>query len=134
MRQSSTWFFSIFTTEAKATTHGLSFATDLGFHHVILENNSRSLVQKLNSSADDSSEIRPLVSNIKNLARQFVECHFHFTARDNNQVAHASAAWANILSRIHLVLRMFHQRSYPLLKLIGETFPFRNRVALCNVS
>ncbi|KAL4284994.1 hypothetical protein GQ457_16G031290 [Hibiscus cannabinus] len=47
---------------------------------------------KLNSSADDSSAIRPVVSDIKNFARGFVECIFHFTTRGNNQTAHAVAA------------------------------------------
>ncbi|KAL4279285.1 hypothetical protein GQ457_03G012310 [Hibiscus cannabinus] len=92
-------FSSVFMAEAKAVVHGLSFAAELGFHHVILESDSRSLIQKLNSSADDSSAIRPVVSDIKNLARRFVECIFHFTTRDNNQAAHAVAAMGkNLIS------------------------------------
>ncbi|KAL4354438.1 hypothetical protein GQ457_06G008040 [Hibiscus cannabinus] len=92
-------FSSVFMAEAKAAVHGLSFAAELGFHHVILESDSRSLIQKLNSSADDSSAIRPVVSDIKNLARRFVECIFHFTTRDNNQAAHAVAAMGkNLIS------------------------------------
>ncbi|KAL4302604.1 hypothetical protein GQ457_10G004920 [Hibiscus cannabinus] len=92
-------FSSVFMAEAKAAVHGLSFAAELGFHHVILESDSRSLIQKLNSTADDSSAIRPVFSDIKNLARRFVECIFHFTTRDNNQAAHAVAAMGkNLIS------------------------------------
>ncbi|KAK8506481.1 hypothetical protein V6N12_034210 [Hibiscus sabdariffa] len=42
--------------------------------------------------------------------------------------------WANILSLTHLGMRMFHQRSYPLLKMIGGTVPHHDRVVLVTTS
>ncbi|KAK8506808.1 hypothetical protein V6N13_052168 [Hibiscus sabdariffa] len=43
--------------EVKAAVHGLHFAVELGFHHVILESDSKTVVHKLKSSGEDSSEI-----------------------------------------------------------------------------
>ncbi|KAL4291617.1 hypothetical protein GQ457_14G019080 [Hibiscus cannabinus] len=67
---------SVFMAEAKAAIHGLTFAADLGFHHVILESDLKTLVRKVVNKEDDFSEIRV----------------FCFTPRQGNRVAHAIAA------------------------------------------
>ncbi|KAL4386635.1 hypothetical protein GQ457_09G023250 [Hibiscus cannabinus] len=52
-------FFSVCMAEARAAAHGLSFAEELEFHHIILKSDSRTLVQKLKTSGDDYPKIRP---------------------------------------------------------------------------
>ncbi|KAL4280426.1 hypothetical protein GQ457_03G011070 [Hibiscus cannabinus] len=82
----------VFMEEAKAAIHGLTFAADLGLHHVILENDSKTLVRKVVSKEDDFSEIRVVVADLKNIAKKFVGCQFCFTPRQGNRVAHAITA------------------------------------------
>ncbi|KAK9025857.1 hypothetical protein V6N11_038712 [Hibiscus sabdariffa] len=77
--------------EAKAAIHDLTFAVDLGFHHVILESDSKTLVRKVVNKEDDFSEIRVVVADLKNIAKNFVGCQFSFTPRQGNRAAHAIA-------------------------------------------
>ncbi|KAK9011083.1 hypothetical protein V6N11_043940 [Hibiscus sabdariffa] len=91
-------FSSVFKAEARAAVHGLSFASELGFHCVILESDSKTLINKLKSIGDDSSEIRPFISDIKDLTHLFNECKFSFAGRDSNKAAHAIAAMGKFSS------------------------------------
>ncbi|MBA0633874.1 hypothetical protein Godav_021927, partial [Gossypium davidsonii] len=50
------------------------FAQDLGFSNVILESDSRLVVNNIQKSSEDYSESRPLTWDAKNLARKFQCC------------------------------------------------------------
>ncbi|KAA3458961.1 reverse transcriptase [Gossypium australe] len=52
---------SLFAAEALVAVHGLRFALDLSFQLVILESEFRSVIQKLNTSSEDFSEISALI-------------------------------------------------------------------------
>ncbi|XP_040942069.1 uncharacterized protein [Gossypium hirsutum] len=82
---------SVVLDEATVVLHGLQFAPEMGFSNVILESDSRLVIQNLQSSKEDYSEIRPLTWDAKALARNFSSCIFEFVARDWNSAAHAMA-------------------------------------------
>ncbi|MFQ6633748.1 hypothetical protein Gotur_012252 [Gossypium turneri] len=78
-------------TEAIAVLYGLQFALDMGFSKVILESDSRLVVNNIQKSSEDYSESRPFTRDVKNLARKFQCCRFQFIAREGNGAAHALA-------------------------------------------
>ncbi|KAH1031812.1 hypothetical protein J1N35_043986 [Gossypium stocksii] len=82
---------SVVLAEATVVLHGLQFAPEMGFSNVILESDSKLVIQNLQSSKEDYSEIRPLTWDAKALARNFSSYRFEFVARDGNSTAHAMA-------------------------------------------
>lgn len=82
---------SVFMAEAKAVVHGLKLATDLGFQHLIIESDSRSIITKINSKQNEMSEISALTWEAKAMARQFHSCIFQFVGREGNRAAHLVA-------------------------------------------
>ncbi|KAE8669497.1 hypothetical protein F3Y22_tig00112231pilonHSYRG00051 [Hibiscus syriacus] len=64
---------SIFMAEAVAALNGLQFAKYLGLSRVILENDSKSIIIKLQSGVDDSSVIRSIIWDIHCLCKTFKE-------------------------------------------------------------
>ncbi|KAL4354038.1 hypothetical protein GQ457_06G007780 [Hibiscus cannabinus] len=82
---------SPFVAEAMSLIHAISLADDLGFHSVIFEGDSLTLIKKMNSDALDFSEISALVWEAKGLARNLHACRFLFVPRGGNQAAHALA-------------------------------------------
>ncbi|KAK9010112.1 hypothetical protein V6N11_036627 [Hibiscus sabdariffa] len=84
--------------EARAAVHGLPFSSELDFHCVILESDSKTLINKLKSPGDDSLEIRHFISDIKDLAHLFNECKFSFVGKEMNKAAHAIAAMGKFSS------------------------------------
>ncbi|MBA0617342.1 hypothetical protein Godav_026799 [Gossypium davidsonii] len=63
----------------------------MGFSKVILESDSRLVVNNIKKSSEDYSETRPFTWDAKNLARKFQCCRFQFIAREGNGAAHALA-------------------------------------------
>ncbi|KAA3487801.1 reverse transcriptase [Gossypium australe] len=82
---------SVVLAEATVVLHGLHFAPEMGFSNVILESDPKLVIQNLQSSKEDYSEIRPLTWDAKALTRNFSSCRFEFVARDGNSAAHAMA-------------------------------------------
>ncbi|KAE8733777.1 hypothetical protein F3Y22_tig00000991pilonHSYRG00126 [Hibiscus syriacus] len=80
---------SVFTAEVLAVIQGLRFALDMGFQHIVLEGDSRSVIKKLNSLANDFSSIGSFTYDAKALAYHFHSSVFRFTSRGDNIVAHA---------------------------------------------
>ncbi|KAK5835337.1 hypothetical protein PVK06_011025 [Gossypium arboreum] len=80
---------AVVTAEALAVINGLQFALDLGFTKVILESDSRLVVQNIQQLSEDYSESRPFTWDAKNLVRKFNSCRFQFIARERNGAAHA---------------------------------------------
>ncbi|MBA0571735.1 hypothetical protein Golob_002110, partial [Gossypium lobatum] len=48
---------------------------------VILESDSRSVIQKLNISSEEFSKISTLIWEVKELSKQFLDCRFTFITR-----------------------------------------------------
>lgn len=67
---------SVVIAEALAVLHGIQFALDMGFSKVILESDSRLVVNNIQKSREDYSESRPFTWDTKNLARKFQCCRF----------------------------------------------------------
>ncbi|KAK8634097.1 hypothetical protein V6N13_014926 [Hibiscus sabdariffa] len=70
----------------------IHFAFDLGLQSVIVESDSKSVVQKLKSLALDYSDIGLITRDIKIFSRHFASCEFSFKSRICNKAAHALAA------------------------------------------
>lgn len=67
---------SVFAAETKAVIHGLRFAKDLGFLSIVLEGDSRTVINKLNSHEQDFSDISALIWSAKELSKEFHTCIF----------------------------------------------------------
>ncbi|GMJ04337.1 hypothetical protein HRI_004102900 [Hibiscus trionum] len=80
-----------FEAEAQALVHGLEFADDLGFHEIVVEGDSKSVINKMKSTELDRSKLRPYIIDAKNLSRRFRRCQFTFIGRKDNQATHAMA-------------------------------------------
>ncbi|MBA0851056.1 hypothetical protein Goshw_012301, partial [Gossypium schwendimanii] len=62
-----------FVAKALAVVHGLRFALEMGFLSVILESDSRLVIQKLTASSKDLSEISALIWEAKEFSNLFVD-------------------------------------------------------------
>ncbi|KAK8351233.1 hypothetical protein V6Z12_A05G019700 [Gossypium hirsutum] len=82
---------SVVMAKALAVLHRLQFALNLGFPKVILESDSRLVVNNIQQTCEDYWETRPFTWDVKNLARKFRFCRFQFIAREGNGAAHAMA-------------------------------------------
>lgn len=72
-----TWLVSsIFLVEARALVHGLKLAADLGFQHLIVESDSHTIINKINSIQNGQSEISALTWEAKAMGGQFQSCSF----------------------------------------------------------
>ncbi|KAK5824897.1 hypothetical protein PVK06_019684 [Gossypium arboreum] len=71
--------------------HSLQFAFELAFLLVILERDSRLLIQKLTTNSEDLSDINALIWEAKKFSKLFVVCQFNYIVRSGNKVAHAVA-------------------------------------------
>ncbi|KAL4278891.1 hypothetical protein GQ457_03G012800 [Hibiscus cannabinus] len=74
-----------FEAEAIAVIQGLEFSKDLGFHDVVLEGDSKSIISKLNSHSEDFSMIRPFIHDAKVLGKSFRSYQFVFIGRTGNR-------------------------------------------------
>ncbi|MBA0626167.1 hypothetical protein Godav_003881 [Gossypium davidsonii] len=82
---------SPFAGEAIACLQGVQMGLDPGFHGVILEGDSLTVVKKLQNKNKDISEINPIIEDVKRAGRGFVECRFNFVGRNTNGTAHRLA-------------------------------------------
>ncbi|KAA3478203.1 reverse transcriptase [Gossypium australe] len=62
-----------------------------GWVKVILESDSRLIVQNIQKLSEDYSESRPFTWDVKNLAMHFHSCRIQFIVRKGNQATHAMA-------------------------------------------
>ncbi|KAK8369074.1 hypothetical protein V6Z12_A01G087500 [Gossypium hirsutum] len=83
---------SVVIAEAIAVLHRLQFVLDMGFSKVVLESNSKLVVQNIQKRNEDYSETRPFTWDVQNLARNFSSCQLQFIAREGNKAAHAMTA------------------------------------------
>ncbi|MFQ6642659.1 hypothetical protein Gotur_018551 [Gossypium turneri] len=82
---------SPFAGEEIACLQGVQMGLDPGFHGVILEGGSLTVVKKLQNKNKDISEINPIIEDVKRASRGFVECRFNFVGRNTNGTAHRLA-------------------------------------------
>lgn len=80
-----------FAAEALACVQALSFARDMGFQNVILEGDSRTVINKIQHEGLDRSTISPYVSDEKALMNQVLEVKPKHTHRQCNKIAHLLA-------------------------------------------
>ncbi|GMJ01877.1 hypothetical protein HRI_003856900 [Hibiscus trionum] len=63
----------------------------MGLPEVVVEGDSRSIIQKLVSQTADLSSVRSIISDARQLASNFRHCRFTFVGRTGNEAAHAMA-------------------------------------------
>ncbi|KAK8669301.1 hypothetical protein V6N13_106736 [Hibiscus sabdariffa] len=80
-----------FPLHSRSLGQGLHFVRELRFRHVVLEGNSKAIIQKLISPFDDRSMVQPLIHDATVFSRSFLSCRFSFTGRQVNLAAHALA-------------------------------------------
>ncbi|KAE8726288.1 hypothetical protein F3Y22_tig00007179pilonHSYRG00119 [Hibiscus syriacus] len=78
--------------EALAVIHGLQFILDLGIRSIVVENDSGTIISKLNTKETDPSVIELTIGDAKFLANHLESCSFTFIGRQGNQAAHAVAS------------------------------------------
>ncbi|XP_038997790.1 uncharacterized protein LOC120122757 [Hibiscus syriacus] len=78
---------SAFSVEAQAALHAIQFSLELGFGRVIIEGDSKSVINKLSSL----EEISAWIWEARRRAEGFHACSFRFTPRNGNHAAHLLA-------------------------------------------
>ncbi|KAL4348171.1 hypothetical protein GQ457_17G014640 [Hibiscus cannabinus] len=79
------------TTEAISTLQALKFATDLGFHKIVLEGESLIVIKKLKSLVEDISILVVAIGETKARLGDFHYSYCSFVPRMANQASHAMA-------------------------------------------
>ncbi|KAL4387160.1 hypothetical protein GQ457_09G026480 [Hibiscus cannabinus] len=80
-----------FMAEVLACYKALQFAREIGFSKVLVEGDSRTVVQKCQADSSDLSLISPVVADIKVLVGSFVDVSFSFVPKMANLAAHTLA-------------------------------------------
>ncbi|KAK8502459.1 hypothetical protein V6N13_130491 [Hibiscus sabdariffa] len=80
-----------FIAEAVACEKAVSFAIELGFHSVLIEVDSLTVIKKLNSTLADKSIISPIICDIRAKCASFEAITFSFVGRRGNEAAHVLA-------------------------------------------
>ncbi|KAK9010162.1 hypothetical protein V6N11_036676 [Hibiscus sabdariffa] len=80
-----------FMAEALSCQQAVMSAWELGFTRVILEGDSRTVIQKCKSELIDASLISPVIANIKSIYKNFMYLAFGYVRRDANVDAHTLA-------------------------------------------
>ncbi|XP_039041004.1 uncharacterized protein LOC120179489 [Hibiscus syriacus] len=83
---------SVFQAEATAALHAVQLALGMGFQEVVVEGDSKSIIEKLSTPRRDCSEVGALVWDVQRRSERFRSCSFLFTPRDSNLAAHILAA------------------------------------------
>ncbi|XP_038997354.1 leucine-rich repeat protein 2-like [Hibiscus syriacus] len=78
--------------EALAVKHAVEFTANMGFHRIILEGDSRTVMNKLQSGQPDYSETNTWIGDTNMKATSFHTSMYQFTPRSGNLVAHLLAA------------------------------------------
>lgn len=72
---------TVFAAEALAVVCGLRFAYDMGFLLVMLDGDSKSVIDKINDSLEDLSKISALIWEAKEVSKFFRDSRFRYIAR-----------------------------------------------------
>ncbi|KAE8661323.1 hypothetical protein F3Y22_tig00113726pilonHSYRG00216 [Hibiscus syriacus] len=90
---------SVFLAEAIDALHAVFFAVDLSFVDIIVESDSKSVIEKLRSLEPNLSKISAIVNEIKGHAACLRSCPFRSTHHSGNTMAHALAAETSLGTR-----------------------------------
>ncbi|MBA0721609.1 hypothetical protein Golax_009132, partial [Gossypium laxum] len=82
---------SPFVAVALACLQAITLGLDLGFHYVIIEGDSLTVIQKVLSPLHDNSTISAYIQNIKEKASFFRRCSFTLLLRVGNTISHLLA-------------------------------------------
>jgi ribonuclease HI len=86
------------TGEFLAARDGLELARQRGYHRIILESDSQTLVNMMRDGADyGRSVVFGLWQELQELGRSFVSLNFSFVRRDGNRAAHLCATLPSVL-------------------------------------
>lgn len=77
-----------FAVEALACIQAMRFTRDMGFHHIEMEGDSRTLILKANRRVIDRSEIITYIYEIFSIALSFINISFKYAERATNSLAH----------------------------------------------
>lgn len=77
-----------FVAEARAYERALSFTSKMGFRRILVEGDSRTIINKLQAKKEDRFILRAIISNIKILESFMEEVSYHFLHREANMAAH----------------------------------------------
>ncbi|KAL4317824.1 hypothetical protein GQ457_18G004580 [Hibiscus cannabinus] len=80
-----------FMVEALSCYKAVQFAQEIGFSKVLVEGDSRTVVQKCQADSSDLSLISPVVADIKALVGSFIDVSFGFVPKMANMAAHTLA-------------------------------------------
>lgn len=82
---------SLFFTEALASLQAIRLGVRMGFSSVIVEGDSRSVIQKCNFEGFDRSKIWAIIYDIKKSKRLFQNISFRYITTSGNGLAHTIA-------------------------------------------
>lgn len=85
----------MFAAEAVAVIHGLELAIVMGFHLVILEGDSTSVIKKIQVNEVDFSKIGALTCEARRLVTSFWSCSFWWVDREGNRAAYELARFGS---------------------------------------
>ncbi|XVF17074.1 hypothetical protein REPUB_Repub10bG0086500 [Reevesia pubescens] len=77
--------------EALAARRAMELACDLGFHIIVLEGDSLSVMKSLSSKTPDLSPIGPIIDEARTLSSMFHSSVLSHANREQNQAAHCAA-------------------------------------------
>ncbi|KAH1055127.1 hypothetical protein J1N35_033192 [Gossypium stocksii] len=77
--------------EARACERAISFARKMGFHRLLVEGYSLTVIKSIKKKGADRSLLRPITQNIYNQEVFFEDVDYRFVHRDVNDAAHTLA-------------------------------------------
>ncbi|KAK8546604.1 hypothetical protein V6N12_027380 [Hibiscus sabdariffa] len=128
--------------EAQACLDAISLAKDLFFRNIIIEGDSLTVINKLQSSSNDMSLIGTILSDVNSLSKFFKGVTFNFVTRACNEVAHKttllgrnSASFLVWVGRPSQSLKLLLKRiGDGLILLIKLCFPWPLPLLACTIS
>ncbi|KAK8519347.1 hypothetical protein V6N13_133272 [Hibiscus sabdariffa] len=81
----------MFEAEVVAAVQGLEYVIYLVLSELMVEGDSRAVIQNLQEDGDDSSTIRPFIANAHQLSRSLCRCRFMLIGWSRNLAGHAMA-------------------------------------------
>ena len=81
--------------EARAICEGARLALERGFSRVIIDSDSKVVVDLCNDESNNTSEIMSICNEIREIKRALSSCSIRFVGRDANSAAHLCAKQAS---------------------------------------
>ncbi|XP_039043292.1 uncharacterized protein LOC120182368 [Hibiscus syriacus] len=88
---------SVFMADAVAVVHAMQFAVEMGYRRVVVEGDSRTIIEKMRSQDPDLSEVSVITWEVRNRTKFFHACCFSFVPIKGNKASHCLAADQGVL-------------------------------------